>query len=41
MKIILNAKILHTLNVYKFPAQEHQVVDCWVANEISVSEILF
>ena len=29
--------ILHTLNVYKIPAKEHQVVDHWAADEISVS----
>ena len=32
--------ILQTLNVYKFPAKEHQAVDRWDAEEISVSEIL-
>ena len=33
--------LLHMLNVYKIPASEHQVVDSWAADEISVSEILF
>ena len=28
--------ILQTLNVYKFPAKEHQAVDRWDADEISV-----
>ena len=32
--------LLHTLNVYKIPAKEHQVVDLWVADEMSASEIL-
>ena len=32
--------MLQTLNVYKFPAKEHQAVDRWDAEEISVSEIL-
>ena len=26
-----------TLNVYKIPAKEHQVIDTWNAHEISVS----
>ena len=30
-----------TLNVYKIPAKEHQVVDTWNAHNISVSETLF
>ena len=29
--------ILHTLNVYKIPAKEHQVNHQWAADEISVS----
>ena len=29
--------ILQTLNVYKIPAREHQVVDRWDADERSVS----
>ena len=29
------------LNIYKIPAKEQQVVDLWVADEISSSEILF
>ena len=29
--------ISHTLNVYQIPAKEHQVVDCWDADEILVS----
>ena len=29
--------ILHILNVYEIPAEEHQVVDHWAADEISVS----
>ena len=28
--------ILETLNVYKIPSKEHQVVDRWDADEISV-----
>ena len=31
----------HTLNVYQIPAKEHQVVDSWAPDEISVSELLF
>ena len=27
--------ILQTLNVYKIPAKENQVVDCWDAHETS------
>ena len=30
-------KILQTLYVYKIPAEEHQVVQRWGADEISVS----
>ena len=33
--------LLQTLNVYKIPAKEHQVVDRWDADEISVSKVLF
>ena len=33
--------VLHTVNVYNISAKEHQVVDCWDADEISVLEILF
>ena len=33
--------MLHTLNVYQIPAKEHQVVDGWAADEISVLETLF
>ena len=33
--------ILHTLNVYEIAAKEHQVVDLWAADEISVLERLF
>ena len=29
--------ILQTLNIYKIPAREHQVVDHWDADERSVS----
>ena len=32
--------LLYTLNLYKVPAKEHQVDDRWVADEISVLEIL-
>ena len=32
--------MLPTLNIYKFPAKEHQVVDSCDAHEILVSEIL-
>ena len=32
---------LHGLNVYKIPGKEHQVVDFWLSDEISASEILF
>ena len=34
-------ELLHTLNVYKIPRKEHQVVDFWVADKILASEILF
>ena len=33
--------LLHMLNVYKISRKEHQVVDFWVTDEISASEILF
>ena len=33
--------LLNTLNVYKNPGKEHQVVDFIVADEISILEILF
>ena len=33
--------ILGTLNVYKISANEHQVSDRWVTDEISVFKILF
>ena len=33
--------LLHTLNLYQIPAKEHQVVDSWAADELSVLEILF
>ena len=33
--------ILHTLNVYEIAAKEHQVVDLWASDEISVLERLF
>ena len=33
--------IFQTLIVYKIPAKEHQVVDHWKTDEISVLEILF
>ena len=33
--------LLHTLNVYKIPRKEHQVVHFWVADKISTSELLF
>ena len=33
--------LLHMLNIYKIPAKEHQVVDFWVADQISASEVLF
>ena len=33
--------LLHMLNVYKIPATEHQVIDSWATDEISVWEILF
>ena len=33
--------MLHTLNAYQIPAKEHQVVDGWAADEISVLETLF
>ena len=32
--------MLQTLNVYKFSAKEHQAVDRWDADELSVSSIL-
>ena len=42
IEAILNAiELLHTLNVYKIPRKEHQVVDFWVAYKILASEILF
>ena len=33
--------ILCSLNVYKILRKEHQVVDRWVVDEVSVSEMLF
>ena len=33
--------ILQTLNLYKIPSKQHQVVDYSDADEISVSKILF
>ena len=33
--------ILHTFIVYKIPAKEHEVVDHWPADEISILKILF
>ena len=33
--------ILHTLNVFRVPTKEHQVVDCWATDEILVLETLF
>ena len=33
--------LLHTLNVYQISAKQHQVVDGWAADEMSVSETLF
>ena len=33
--------MLHTLNVYKISAKEHQGIDCSTAYEIRVLEILF
>ena len=33
--------LLQTLNVYKIPAKQHQVVDRWDADEISVWQTLF
>ena len=36
-----NDLLLHMLNVYKISRKEHQVVDFWVTDEISASEILF
>ena len=42
MEVILNAKIYWiTLNLYKIPAKEHQVVGHVAADQISISEILF
>ena len=35
-RVILNAKLFHTLSVYEIPAKEHQVVDRWTTDEISV-----
>ena len=32
--------LLHTLNLYQITAKEHQVVDSWTADELSVLEIL-
>ena len=39
-KFIKYHDLLHTLNAYQIPAKEHQVVDSWAADEISVLEIL-
>ena len=33
--------LLDKLNVYKNPGKEHQVVDFWVTDVLSASEILF
>ena len=33
--------LLPMFNVYQIPEKEHQVVDGWAVDEISVSEILF
>ena len=32
--------ILHTLNIYKNPPKEHQVVEWWAVDEISVVNIV-
>ena len=32
--------LLHKLNIYKIPAKEDQVLDLWVTDEISRSEML-
>ena len=33
--------LLHTLNVYETSVKKHQVVDFWVADEVSALQILF
>ena len=33
--------LLHRLNEYKISRNEHQVVDFWVTDELSASEVLF